>query len=77
MRLKLGLLLAFIRPFRVLLLDEPTSALDTESTAGLAAHLQRLRADGAAILLTTHSPDLAHTLAGRTLLLQNGVLESA
>jgi ABC-2 type transport system ATP-binding protein len=77
MRLKLGLLMAFIRPFRVLLLDEPTSALDAESTAYLTAHLQRLRAEGAAILLTTHSPDLIQNLDGRTLLLQNGVLENA
>jgi ABC-2 type transport system ATP-binding protein len=76
MRLKLGLLLAFIRPFRVLLLDEPTSALDAESTTYLTTHLQRLRADGAAILLTTHNPELTRSLDGRTLLLQNGVLES-
>jgi ABC-2 type transport system ATP-binding protein len=75
MRLKLGLLLAFIRPFRALLLDEPTSALDAESTAVLSNHLQRLRGEGAAILLTTHNPDLAQNLADRTLLLQNGVLE--
>lgn len=77
MRLKLGLLMAFIRPFRVLLLDEPTSALDAESTAELVSHLHRLRADGAAVLFTTHSPDLARDLADRTLILQNGVLESA
>jgi ABC-2 type transport system ATP-binding protein len=77
MRLKLGLLIAFIRPFRVLLLDEPTSALDAESIVILTAHLQRLRADGASILLTTHSPELAHDLADRILVLQGGVLESA
>ncbi|HEY3344417.1 MAG TPA: ABC transporter ATP-binding protein [Anaerolineaceae bacterium] len=77
MRLKLGLLLAFIRPFRALLLDEPTSALDAQSTMVLADHLSRLRSEGAAILLTTHNPELAQDLANRTLVLQNGALESA
>ena len=33
MPLKLGLLFALIRPFKVLLLDEPTSALDAYSSA--------------------------------------------
>lgn len=55
MRLKLGLLLAFIRPFEVLLLDEPTSALDPESAEVLAGSLQRLRQEGKAVLLSTHA----------------------
>lgn len=55
MRLKLGLLLAFIRPFEVLLLDEPASALDAESAEILAAYLQQLRQDGKAVLLSTHA----------------------
>src|SRR5512143_1988990 len=40
MRLKLGQLIAFIRPFKVLLLDEPTSALDAESANLLAERLK-------------------------------------
>ncbi len=38
MRLKLGLLLALIRPFQVLLLDEPASALDAEVRTSLPIH---------------------------------------
>lgn len=55
MRLKLGLLLALIRPFQVLLLDEPASALDAESTGLLAGTLAKCSQDGKAVLFSTHS----------------------
>jgi ABC-2 type transport system ATP-binding protein len=54
MRLKLGLALALIRPFVVLLLDEPSSALDSESAEVLSNKLLELSRSGKAILLTTH-----------------------
>lgn len=40
----------------MLLLDEPTSALDQASAAGLLDLIERLRADGLAILSVTHDP---------------------
>lgn len=63
MRLKLGLLMALIRPFKVLMLDEPTSALDQEGVALMRLELQRLRAKGVAILLSSHDPTFSHDLA--------------
>jgi ABC-2 type transport system ATP-binding protein len=75
MRLKLGLLVAFIRPFKVLLLDEPTSALDLESARFLVERLKDLRQSGASILLSSHDPNLAKDLADRTLRIQNGSVE--
>jgi len=74
MRLKLGLLVAFIRPFKVLLLDEPTSALDDASSQLLAHHLGELRQQGTAILLATHDPELQQRLADRSLTLRDGLL---
>lgn len=74
-RLKLGLAMAFIRPFNVLLLDEPTSALDVEGVEMLADELRRLRAQGVAVLLSTHSPNFDDALADRRLLIRQGVLE--
>lgn len=41
----------------LLFLDEPTSGLDPASAADLLDHLRHLADDGAAIVLTTHSPD--------------------
>lgn len=75
MRLKLGLLIALIRPFKVLLLDEPTSALDIESIGLLVKRLKELRQSGASILLSSHDPNIARELADRTLKIQNGTIE--
>lgn len=76
MRLKLGLILALIRPFDVLLLDEPTSALDEEGVSMLVEELRSLRNAGAAILLTTHDPGLIDQLADRRLFIRNGEIRA-
>ena len=77
MRLKLGLALALIRPFEVLLLDEPTSALDVEGVELLIKELRRLRDQGVTILLSTHDPNLIHHLGDRRLSIHQGVIEVA
>lgn len=77
MSLKLGLLLALIRPFKVLLLDEPASAIDVESRELLVQHLLDLRAQGAGILLSAHDPELKHQLAAKVYCLDNGQLGQA
>jgi ABC-2 type transport system ATP-binding protein len=77
MSLKLGLLFALIRPFQVLLLDEPTSALDSDSSQLFVRRLSELRGKGAAILLSTHDPDLKAGLADRIYFLKNGQLNAA
>ncbi|RPJ38555.1 MAG: ABC transporter ATP-binding protein [Chloroflexi bacterium] len=74
MRLKLGLALALIRPFRVLLLDEPTSALDQDSVAVLVDTLDRLRRDGTAVLLSTHDPAFTGQLDSRNWRMADGEL---
>lgn len=76
MRLKLGLALALIRPFEVLLLDEPTSALDIEGVGLLIDELRHYSEQGAAILLSTHDPNLIDQLGDRILKIQNGVIEA-
>jgi ABC-2 type transport system ATP-binding protein len=77
MSLKLGLLFALIRPFKVLLLDEPTSALDIATSRLFVARLAALRGQGAAILLSTHDPDLKHDFADRVLFLDRGRMSGA
>jgi putative ABC transport system ATP-binding protein len=45
---------------KVVFADEPTGALDTDNRASvLAALLQSARADGAAVVLVTHDPEVA------------------
>lgn len=74
MRLKLGLLLAFIRPFKVLLLDEPTSALDPESTHLLQSKLLDLRQNGATVLLSSHDVEMAEALNAAHWRMHQGML---
>jgi ABC-type multidrug transport system ATPase subunit len=75
MSLKLGLLFALIRPFKVLLLDEPTSALDAESRLLLVERLRELRNQGAAVLLSTHNPQLKVGLADHAYRLADGTMK--
>lgn len=76
MRLKLGLLMALVRPFKILLLDEPTSALDSESTALLLTRLDALRSQGVGILFSTHNPAIASGLADYRLEMHGGQVEA-
>ena len=74
MQLKLGLAMAFIRPFEVLLLDEPTSALDEQSVGVLLDKLRDLRNKGASILMSSHDPVIKTQFGDRQLLIEDGVL---
>ncbi|HEY0260810.1 MAG TPA: ABC transporter ATP-binding protein [Lacisediminihabitans sp.] len=65
-----------MRP-RLLVADEPTTALDTTVQAGILDLLERLRADGAAILLISHDLAVVSRLASRLLVMERGrVVES-
>lgn len=75
MRLKLGILMALIRPFRVLLMDEPGSALDPAGTDLLAQKLCDLRDQGAAILLSSHNLELTSRLGDEVWRMEQGRLE--
>jgi ABC-2 type transport system ATP-binding protein len=74
MSLKLGLLFALIRPFKILLLDEPTSALDSNSKELLFRRLITYRSQGASVFLSTHDPEVKNEIADRVFTLENGEL---
>lgn len=75
MRLKMGLALALIRPFSVILLDEPTSALDTAGVELLVSELRRLREEEVTILLSTHDDALKTQLGDHHLRIEHGLIE--
>lgn len=56
----------------VLLLDEPTSALDPETSRGVANTIVELTRGRTTVVLVTHDPELARTVADRVLCLENG-----
>jgi ABC-type multidrug transport system ATPase subunit len=58
MRQKASIALAFVRSFRVLLADEPFDGLDPPSRAVLFELLAEHRAAGAAVVVSTHRPDV-------------------
>jgi iron complex transport system ATP-binding protein len=57
---------------RILLLDEPTAHLDLGNRGRLLAILQDLATKGTTIVLTTHDPNLASSVAEFTVLMRQG-----
>ncbi len=65
-----------LRP-RVLLLDEPAAGLDPEGVSALLGHLDRLGAQGIAILFSTHHLDLARAWADEAAVMSDGRVVAA
>jgi ABC-type multidrug transport system ATPase subunit len=73
MRQKVSIALALVRPFKVLLADEPLDGLDPPSRDTLFAMLAETQAAGAAIVVSTHRPDVI-AAAGRCVAIRDGRL---
>lgn len=71
-RRRLDVAIASLKRPELLFLDEPTTGLDPESRAAAWRVVERLRADGATVVLTTHYLEEAERLADRVLVLQAG-----
>jgi ABC-2 type transport system ATP-binding protein len=74
MRQKVGLAIAYARQAKALLLDEPLSGLDPAAASEFCAQLERIRAAGAAVLMTTHDLFRAKELAGTIGIMRGGRL---
>ncbi len=73
MKQKASIALALVRPFQVLLADEPLDGLDPPSREVLFELLAEERAAGAAIVVSTHRPDVIEA-AGRCVAIRDGRL---
>jgi ABC-type multidrug transport system ATPase subunit len=73
MRQKASIALALVRPFKVLLADEPFDGLDPPSRTVLFELLAEARAAGAAIVVSTHRPDVI-AAASRCVAIREGRL---
>ncbi|MBO8193968.1 ABC transporter ATP-binding protein [Streptomyces oryzae] len=68
----LQLAAALVRPRDLLVLDEPEQRLDPSARTGLAELLRGEKADGVAVLLATHQPELVHAVADHVVVLEDG-----
>jgi putative ABC transport system ATP-binding protein len=59
---------------RLLLADEPTGELDRATGEQVAALLDRVHADGTALVIVTHDPDIG-ARASRSVLMRDGRIE--
>lgn len=71
---KIGLAAAFLAQRRLLVLDEPMSGLDPLSRIRVRRQLHLQRADGCAVLMSTHSLADVQDLADRVAILHGGSL---
>jgi len=73
LRQKAAITLAFVRPFRVLLVDEPFVGLDSGGKAALLALLDEASRTGATLVVATHELSFVHRV-DRLLALSDGEL---
>jgi ABC-type multidrug transport system ATPase subunit len=73
LRQKTAIVLAFVRPFEVLLVDEPFVGLDPSGRESLVGLLDEARAGGVAVIVATHQLDYV-THASRCVALRDGAV---
>jgi ABC-2 type transport system ATP-binding protein len=72
MRQRLGLAEILMKRPQVAILDEPTTALDPHSTQEFLEMIRGLRADGTAVLLSSHHLDQVQSVCDRVALFNRG-----
>jgi ABC-2 type transport system ATP-binding protein len=74
---RLALALAFIGDPKLLVLDEPTAGLDIQARRSLHDDIRAARAEGRAVLLTTHDMAEAQALCDRIAVIAHGRIVAA
>src|SRR5216684_503974 len=72
MRQRLGLAEVLMKRPSIAILDEPTTALDPHSTQEFLAMIRGLKADGTAVLLSSHHLDQVQSVCDRVALFNRG-----
>jgi ABC-2 type transport system ATP-binding protein len=72
MKRRLNIACSVLHRPSVVLLDEPTVGVDPQSRQRIWEMLERLRSDGASLLLTTHQLDEAQQICDRIVVIDHG-----
>lgn len=72
MQQKIAIAVALVHAPSLLILDEPTLGVDYEGTQILLQLIRDLRAEGVAVLLTTHQLEVAEQLSDRVAIIHDG-----
>ena len=72
MQRRLNLAAAIVHDPPVILLDEPTAGVDPQSRSGILELVQRLSAEGRAVIYTTHYMEEAQRLCSRVAIVDQG-----
>ena len=71
-RQRLSIALALVNDPELIFLDEPTTGLDPQGRRSLWEHIDRLKAEGRTVLLTTHYMEEAEQLCDRVAIVDHG-----
>lgn len=71
-RQRLAMAIALVGRPDLVFLDEPSAGMDPQARLAVWAMIERLRADGVSVLLTTHLMDEAARLADRVVIIDHG-----
>ena len=74
MRKKIGIVAAWLGNPPLLLLDEPLNGLDAESMRLVRLRLERLRAEGSTVVLSSHLMSFVERVCERCLILREGAV---
>lgn len=74
MKRRLNIACALVHDPDVLLLDEPTAGVDPQSRNAIFDHLEALRAQGKALIYTTHYMEEVERLADRIVVIDHGAV---
>lgn len=71
-RQKVALVAAFARPAKLYILDEPSSGLDPVMESVFSRQIERVRSEGATVLLSSHILSEVEQLCDRVTIIRNG-----